>query len=172
VKTFFIALKAAACTVIAALLFGWVILQTRTLDPKFGVFLPAWAETPGIILTVAGGVLVLWCFGIFVVVGRGTPSPLDPPAQFVAVGPYRYVRNPIHIGQVILFTGLGLCLSSVSILLFALAWLLFCHLYVVYVEEPSLKRKFGTTYEKYFSAVHRWVPNIGPGRKEQRTPVS
>jgi protein-S-isoprenylcysteine O-methyltransferase Ste14 len=116
---------------------------------------------------VAGGILVLWCFGIFIVLGRGTPSPLDPPRAFVAVGPYRYVRNPIHIGQVTLFTGLALYLRSVSILLFALAWLLFCHLYVVYVEEPSLKRKFGATYEKYFRAVHRWIPNI---TQEQRRP--
>jgi hypothetical protein len=38
--------------------------------------------------------------------------------------------------------GLGLYLRSPAVLLFSMAWLLFCHLYVVLIEEGSLKKKF------------------------------
>src|SRR5260370_23525065 len=107
-ETVWIAFRTFATTIVAALLFGWVILRVRTLDPKFRVLLPRWTEMPGVVFTVLGATLVLLCFGIFAVRGRGTPSPLDPPKEFVALGPYRYVRNPIHIGQVTLFIGLGL----------------------------------------------------------------
>ena len=166
-KTLYIAVRTFFCTVVTVLLFGWFILRIRTLDRRLGVTLPARTEAAGVIFMVAGGILVLLCFAIFAVRGRGTPSPLDPPKKFVTFGPYRYVRNPIHIGQVTLLIGLGLYLRSVAILLFALTWLLFCHLYVLYVEEPSLKKKFGATYEEYCKGVSRWIPRAAPARRHE-----
>ncbi len=157
-RTFLVALRALVYTIAAVLLFGWIVLSVRTFDRSFGVLFPAWTEIPGIILTVVGGILVLICFGIFVARGRGTPLVLDPPKEFVTLGPYKYVRNPIHIGQVTLFIGLGLYLRSVSVLFFALVWLVLVDLYVVYFEEPNLKNKFGATYQDYCKAVPRWIP--------------
>ena len=93
------------------------------------------------------------------ILGGGTPSLLAPTKELVTIGPYRYVRNPIQIGQGIFFIGLGLYLQSPAVLLFSAAWLLFCHLYVVLIEEGSLKKKFGEAYEEYCRAVPRWIPS-------------
>ncbi len=46
-------------------------------------------------LWLIGWTAMLWCFWNFIVYGRGTPAPIDPPKQLVAVGLYRYVRNPM-----------------------------------------------------------------------------
>ena len=44
----------------------------------------------------AGGLLLFsWCVRLFAQIGRGTLAPWDPARKLVAVGPYRYVRNPM-----------------------------------------------------------------------------
>jgi hypothetical protein len=53
--------------------------------------------------------------------------------------------------------GAGLALSSPSIVMLALAFLLTMHLFVVVYEEPSLAGKFGASYQQYKSSVHRWL---------------
>jgi len=163
-KTFLIALKALFYLVAAFLFFGSVVFRVRRLDLSLGV-LPTWTEIPGITLVAAGGALLLLCFGVFVVRGRGTPLPLDPPTRLVAVGPYKYVRNPIHLAWITLFIDLEMYLRSASILLFALAFFAICHLYVLCVEEPSLKKRFRTEYEEYCKAVPRYIPRLDSRKK-------
>ncbi len=156
-KTVFIALRALTFMTGFVLLWGWLVLRVRVLDP---VLLPAWTELPGIIFMALGASVALVCAGIFVARGRGTPAIFDPPTQFVAIGPYRYVRNPMYLGAWMVLIGLGLYLRSVSILLFTLPWLLLIHLFVVGYEEPNLRSRFGGTYEDYCRAVPRWIPRV------------
>ncbi len=99
---------------------------------------------------------MLMCAGVFVLKGRGTPAIFDAPRKFVAVGPYQYVRNPMYIGGLGLLVGFGLFEGSVSILALSLVMFLLVHLFVVYYEEPGLKKKFGTKYKKYCEVVPRW----------------
>jgi protein-S-isoprenylcysteine O-methyltransferase Ste14 len=150
---------------IAVLLIGWGALHLRRWDPYLGVPLPTWSRTPGLIFLISGGLLVLACGGIL-----GTRGILETPGdrffskEFVTFGPFRYLRNPMSLGGVILMMGLGLYESSVSILVFALALFLFLHLLVVYVEEPGLEKRFGGSYQTYKRSVNRWLPKFG-GKK-------
>lgn len=107
---------------------------------------------------IAGAALVLTCVGFFVLRGRGTPAPFDPPKNFVAAGPYKYVRNPMYVGGLSLLVGFGLWQQSVSILLFALLLALIVHLFVVLFEEPGLERRFSASYINYKQSVNRWLP--------------
>src|SRR5262249_22296603 len=118
------------------------------------------ANPLGIALMLAGGILAVACGGLFVVRGEGTPAPFDAPRQFVAAGPYRYVRNPMYIGALLVLFGFGLYRQSVSIVLFSLAWILGAHLFVLFYEEPALRGKFGKSYEDYCRAVPRWIPGV------------
>lgn len=163
-QTFLIALRALVYAIAALLLLAWVVLGVRSFDRGVGMWLPAWVEWPGVTFIAAGGILALVCFGVFIARGRGTPFVADPPQEFVAAGPYKYVRNPIYIGQVAVLVGLGLYLRSVSILVFALLWFVLLHLFVVYLEEPNLRKKFGATYEGYCQAVRRWIPSVASAK--------
>jgi protein-S-isoprenylcysteine O-methyltransferase Ste14 len=140
------------------LFFGWIALRVRSFDPRFGLSLPAAAEIAGTILVIVGAILVLACAGVFILRGRGTPAIFDAPRAFVAIGPYRYVRNPMYIGGLMLLLGFGLYERSISVLF--LTFLLFplLHLFVVFYEEPTLTRKFGSSYQEYLRAVRRWIP--------------
>lgn len=131
-------------------------MTVRAFDARVPVSLPVWMRAVGFGVAVAGATLAAACIASFVTVGRGTPAPFDPPREFVASGPYRYVRNPMYLGAAAVILGAGLILSSPSILLLALVFLVTMHLLVILYEEPTLANKFGTSYPRYRSFVHRW----------------
>lgn len=158
VRTLFLALRSLIYMCGFVVFFGWVALEVRGLDQRMGIALPPWTAIVGIILMVLGGSMVLLCAGFFVLRGRGTPAVFDAPRQFVALGPYRYVRNPMYIGGVALLVGFGLYEQSVSILLLSLVILAALQLFVVSYEEPGLRRRFGPTYGEYCRNVPRWIP--------------
>jgi protein-S-isoprenylcysteine O-methyltransferase Ste14 len=140
------------------LFFGWIALRVRVYDKDIGL-LPEWTLLPGIVLMIIGGMLCLVCVGIFIVKGKGTPAVFDPPTEFVAIGPYKYVRNPMYIGGFILLIGFGLFHRSLSILILFIVLFFLFHLFVVFVEEPQLEKRFGKSYIEYKNSVKRWVPN-------------
>lgn len=140
--------------------FAWIALQLRAFDGNFGFGLPAATVAIGIILMLAGATLAISCIATFVIRGRGTPALFDPPRQFVAIGPYRYVRNPMYIGGFALLIGLALSLRSISILPMTVVLMPVCHLLAVLHEEPSLKREFGAPYQNYLATVRRWLPRV------------
>ena len=96
--------------------------------------------------------------------GRGTPAIFDAPRRFVAVGPYKYVRNPMYLSAIATFLGFGLYARSLAVLAFAGAWFLMIHLFVVFIEEPGLRRRFGGTYDAYVYRVRRWMPVVAGAR--------
>lgn len=116
-----------------------------------GQWLGAW-------LIVDGLGLALWCVQLFNVRGLGTPVPLDPPKQLVAVGPYRFVRNPMLLGVFLVLIGQALLYRSLLLLAYALGLLLAAALFVRAVEEPGLRRRFGEGYRRYCEQVPRWIP--------------
>lgn len=141
-------------------LWGWLARRARHLDMERGLYLPFWTGFIGIGAFLAGALVVLSCVVSFVVAGKGTPAPFDPPRRFVASGPYRFVRNPMYLGSFLLLSGYGLYARSPSVLgLTALAALL-AHLFVVLVEEPGLARRFGESYLAYRRSTNRWIPRL------------
>jgi protein-S-isoprenylcysteine O-methyltransferase Ste14 len=111
-------------------------------------------------LWLIGSTIVLWCFWDFTFKGRGTPLPIDPPKELVTAGPYRYVRNPIYVAAGLIFVGYFLWFGYWAILNYAVLAFICAHSFVVLYEEPTLKRKFGVSYEKYLKSVPRWVPKF------------
>jgi protein-S-isoprenylcysteine O-methyltransferase Ste14 len=125
----------------------WGVLHVPVFDHYFGFRLPNVLRIPGIVLLTMGGGLVLWCGGILSRVGileeRGDRLF---PAEFVARGPFRYVRNPMSLGGTLLFMGLGLYVRSISILVFSCLLFLPFHILAVYFEEPGLTKRWAAGY--------------------------
>jgi protein-S-isoprenylcysteine O-methyltransferase Ste14 len=168
-RTIFVALRALAVVGLLVLLWWWVALGVRNLDQQFGLALPARAAPAGVIAVLAGAILVLVSVAAFVLRGQGTPAPFDPPRRFVAVGPYRYLRNPMYVSVVTALVGFGLGQRSPSIVIFAFVWLAGAHLFVVCFEEPNLRTKFTAAYQNYCKAVPRWLPRRNAWQSEDQT---
>lgn len=148
----------AACAVI---IFGGITRQLKHLDQFIPVILPPWMAGGGILLMVIGAALAFVCFGLFSASGAltlGRHFPFPDPEVFISWGPYKHVRNPMAMGGLTVLCGWGLYELSPSILLFASLMVVSMHLFVVYVEEPKLERRFGESYREYKRRVNRWVP--------------
>ena len=111
---------------------------------------------------VAGFALFAWCVTLFARVGEGTLAPWDPTRRLVAVGPYRYVRNPMIAGVAAMLAGEALLLGSRVLAAWCVAFVAFNHAYFVLSEEPGLERRFGESYRRYRAAVPRWLPRRTP----------
>ena len=139
-----------------------VFLPARLLD-SFGVAAPAHLgplQIVGGLLTAAGAALALACILTFVVVGKGTPAPFDPPRRLVVRGPYRWVRNPMYLGAATALLGAAVYYWAPPLLAYALAFLAATHLLVRGYEEPALRDAFGADYDAYCRTVPRWRPRL------------
>ena len=136
--------------------------------------LPSWlgfrVETAGVarwrslaaIPSVLGFAVALRCVFDFGWTGRGTPAPFIPPQRLVVVGFYRYVRNPMYVGFVAGWIGLWIVFghANPTVIAVVAAVALGVHLFVVFYEEPTLRKKFGVDYENYCRNVRRWWPRL------------
>jgi protein-S-isoprenylcysteine O-methyltransferase Ste14 len=111
-----------------------------------------------------GIAVYLWCAWDFATFGRGTPLPLDAPRQLVARGLYRYVRNPMYWGVLLVIDGQALLFASLPTLCYGLAVAAGFHLFVILYEEPALTRQFGESYRQYLKTVPRWIPKPAAAR--------
>jgi protein-S-isoprenylcysteine O-methyltransferase Ste14 len=110
------------------------------------------------VFLVAGGALVLETTARFALQGRGTPAPWAPPERFVERGSYRFVRSPMYLGVLLLVVGQALLLGREILFAWAVAaWLIFTA-FLVFYEEPQLRRRFGASYDDYRRRVKRWFP--------------
>jgi protein-S-isoprenylcysteine O-methyltransferase Ste14 len=137
-----------------------VFLPARVLSWS-GIVRPASigaAQVVGMVVGAGGAALALWCIVTFMVIGRGTPAPFDPPRRLVVVGPYRLVRNPMYIGAGLALGGAALFYASWALLGYSAAFALVMHLFVVVYEEPTLRATFGADYMRYCERVRRWWP--------------
>jgi len=114
----------------------------------------------GWIPIILGALAILWCYGVFNFVGKGTPWPFAPPKKLLVAGLYRYVRNPMESGIILVLFGEALLFESSAIVLYMIFGFLLLHLKQVLIEEPGLRRRFGKTYEQYCKLVPRWIPRL------------
>lgn len=115
-------------------------------------------QVAGMILSAGGAALVAWCVLTFVVVGRGTPAPFDPPRRLVIRGPYRFVRNPMYIGAGLALIGASLFYRAWELLIYVAVLWIVTHTLVVFYEERVLGQMFGRDYADYRQRVRRWLP--------------
>ena len=134
-------------------------------DALYHNLLVPYAETirglVGWIAIIVGLYLLGWTAYSQAVIGRGTPNPMVPTRKLVITGPFRWCRNPIQLGAMVYYFGLGTVLSSVWVgaLMFALV-LILGSLFHKYFEEKELAQRFGRDYEDYKARTPFLFPKL------------
>jgi protein-S-isoprenylcysteine O-methyltransferase Ste14 len=109
---------------------------------------------------LGGAAAVIWCAADFVRKGGGTPVPLDPPKELVVGGLYRYTRNPMYVGVLLVQLGTLVWYGSLAQAVYWLFLFIGFNLFIRANEEPHLRRTFGAAYENYCRSVPRWLPRL------------
>lgn len=106
--------------------------------------------------------LMAWTITLFARRGRGTLAPWDAPTRLVVAGPFRHVRNPMMVGVLLVLLGETTAFRAPLLVGWLALALLAILLFIPLIEEKRLARRFGAEYDRYRSAVPRWLPRLKP----------
>ena len=150
---------------IFVLLFGFVLiyLPVRLFSIVRWPATMGRLQVSGIVIGVIGGAIALSSAFGFAVIGRGTPAPLAPPRRLVTGGLHRFVRYPMYIGVGLSLAGAAAFYQSLLVLAYVALFFIASHLFVVFDEEPTLRRTFGQESSQYCGRVARWWPRVQQG---------
>lgn len=140
---------------------GWLFARRGWLPVPLAVaclWFPTSHWLPGALLLLLGEAVRLAAVGHIGLPSRTRDASVGP---LVDTGPYARVRNPLYVGNILLWTGLG-------VMQWPAVWLvtpLLCAYYqaIVLWEEGRLTSVLGAPYVAYLARVPRWLPT-GPGR--------
>lgn len=139
------------------LLIPGILIWMFGIDPPGVGEARLWLAKP---LLPGGLVVIGWTVASLVVHGKGTPAPWAPTKHLVVSGAYKYVRNPMIIGVLMMLTGEALLFNSDPIGLWAATFFVLNTLYFMVFEEPTLEKRFGDEYRLYKANVGRWIPRL------------
>lgn len=118
----------------------------------------------GLVLTVLGESLRYWGVAYAGSLTRVTGS-VGAPAVVVS-GPFARLRNPLYVGNVLMYCGIGIMANAVSpwLVLIALVYFSFQYIMIVSLEEEFLEKEFGEGYLEFKRNVPRFFPRLSPYR--------
>ena len=140
---------------LACLLLGFVLERSLPLP----LVLP---EIPMIRWVVGGGLILIGvailAAGIRNFARAATPVPSNQPVRaLVTTGIHGWSRNPMYVGMLLVYTGIGISARSPWVLILALPLVFILRYRVVAREETYLERRFGDAYRDYRARVRRWL---------------
>lgn len=106
----------------------------------------------GVSLLSFGYCWAIWANFTLVIKGKGSAIPAAPnqTQKQVTSGPFKYSRNPMYFGYFLIILGLGVVFNSISILFIHFPILLVAlNLFLKYVEEKALEKRFGEEFKIY-----------------------
>lgn len=124
----------------------------------------------GVLPLAIGAYIAVRCAYAFAWTGEGTPAPFDAPRNLVVTGWYRYLRNPMYFGMALFLAGEFFLFGTR--LIYGLYYIAFfaisVSIFVLFYEEPTLRRKFPNDYSEYFRNVPRFFPRVRPWKPENK----
>lgn len=110
----------------------------------------------GLVPAIIGLLMGAWAISIFH--RRGTTHrPGETSSHLVTSGPFRFTRNPMYVGMVLILAGEALLLGSLGPWIVIPLFILAVNADVIPIEEAMLAERFGAEYEGYRQRVRRWI---------------
>lgn len=132
---------------------GWLL--ERVMPLPLGPTASPSRLAAALAIATIGVAIALWAVLLFRRVRTGIPVH-HAVTSLVTGGPYRWSRNPIYLGLVLVYAAAALALNIAWPLILLPAVLLALHALVIRREEALLARLFGDSYRAYARSVRRW----------------
>ncbi|MFL9842634.1 isoprenylcysteine carboxylmethyltransferase family protein [Sphingomonas sp. ST-64] len=136
---------------LAGLALEFLVVRTQGLDMPNTL---RWTVVALFLLTGIGSIVA--ALGRFRAAGTPAP-PWQPATAFVAQGIYRFSRNPMYLGMLLVYLGLAVAANAPVVLWLLLPLVLTIHYGVIVREERYMAEKFGVPYINYLHSVPRWL---------------
>jgi len=112
----------------------------------------------GVLIVAAGEAVRLWAVHHIGAISRTRSDRLGP---LIATGPFALVRNPLYLGNILLWVGFALGAHLLWLAPIIVALLAFEYHAIVRWEETLLAERLGEPYRRYVQRVPRWLPRLG-----------
>lgn len=126
-----------------------------------------WSLIIGFLIALAGEGMRLWGVSW---AGSETRTTSAVGGTFLIIsGPFGYVRNPLYVGNILMYAGLGIMSNALFpyLQIGALLFFILQYYYIVLEEEGYLKKTFGAEFEEYCKNVPRFFPRLTQYRDEK-----
>ena len=145
---------------VGAALAAVVLGHYAPLPDPFGALAGGVSRGIGILLALFGFGLDIWAI-VTMARKKTAVAPNRPATHLVTDGPFRYSRNPIYLGNMILMTGLALALSNMWFIVAGLAAGISVDRLAIRREEAHLAARFGDEWLAYRDRIGRWIGRHG-----------
>ena len=117
----------------------------------------------GALVVVVGELMRFWGVAYAGSLTRVTGSVGAP--ELIVAGPFAYVRNPLYVGNITIYTGIGIMSNALWpwLVITAFCWFVFQYIVIVKLEEGFLAKEFAN-YAEYRANVPRFIPRLTPYR--------
>lgn len=114
----------------------------------------------GSVISLLGELIRIWGVAYAGSLTRTTTSVKA--SQLITEGPFAYVRNPLYIGNILIYLGFGIITLALFpyLQIAALIWFVFQYTLIISLEEDFLENKFGNQYSDYKKHVPRIFPRL------------
>lgn len=158
---------------------GCWLFRHRTLIPiPLAIpllFISAGEISPSAIVFASGAAIVaigealrVWGVHHIGVISRTRSDRLGP---LVMTGPFARIRNPLYLGNLMLWSGLAVAARLLWMVPVVIVLLGLEYHAIVRWEERLLESRFGDRYRSYAARVPRWIPAIKPAMSEPLDPT-
>jgi protein-S-isoprenylcysteine O-methyltransferase Ste14 len=160
---------------------GWLFRQRTWLPLPLVAALLAFPPRPdaagaslwimGALIVAIGEAIRLWAVHHIGAISRTRSDRLGP---LVSSGPFALIRNPLYVGNILLWTGFTVSAQLVWLAPIIVVLLTLEYHAIVRWEEGLLTQRIGEPYSQYAAKVGRWLPSLSrlPSSSEQATPVA
>ena len=124
---------------------------------------PTWtAVWTGLAMLALGEFIRIYSVGYAGLETRATTDVGAP--RLVTAGPYGHVRNPLYVGNILMYTGIGVMGGIWWLPVLGLLWFGFQYYMIVEREQDFLRKEFGAEYQTYCANVPSFFPRLSPWR--------
>lgn len=124
----------------------------------------------GFVVVVLGEAIRFW--GVSIAGSETRTTGTVGGTYLITTGPFAYVRNPLYVGNMLLYAGVGIMSMALFpwLLLLAVLWFVIQYTLIVLQEEEYLAGHFGEAYAEYRRNVHRFLPRLTSYRDASPAP--
>lgn len=134
-----------------------IVLALLLIPPREADAGSSWLLLAGFPIVMLGELIRMWGVHHIGSVSRTRSERLGP---LIDSGPFAKVRNPLYIGNILLWLGFAVSarLPWLAPVIFVL--LILEYHAIVRWEERLLESRMGERYRQYLQRVPRWIPNF------------
>jgi protein-S-isoprenylcysteine O-methyltransferase Ste14 len=132
----------------------WAIARTT---PHWTLFYPGRRLTAMALLAIGIAVIVMGVLAFRKAITTVDPRSPETTSNFVSSGVYRFTRNPMYLGMLVVLIAWMAWLSNVGAVVVPVLFALYITRWQIVPEERALARMFGAEYESYRLSVRRWI---------------